>query len=109
MAKPSDAARVIPFGRPGLFAPRLAHEHEFLPAALEIIETPSSPGARALMLAIGALVATAIVWACFGEIDIIVTAPGRVIPSGKVKEIQPLEIGVVKAIHVRDGDRVAAG
>ena len=115
MTKPSDGARVVPLGRPVAFAGASrfarppAHEREFLPAALEIIETPVSPLGRAVMLSIVALVAFAIAWASLGKIDIIVSAPGRIIPSGKVKEIQPLEIGVVKAIHVHDGDHVAAG
>jgi hemolysin D len=48
-------------------------------------------------------------WACLGKVDIIATATGRIIPSGQVKLIQPFEIGVVKAIHVTDGDHVRAG
>src|SRR6266851_1753018 len=54
---------------------RRDHELAFLPAALEIVDTP----------------------------------PGKIIPSGRTKTIQPFEIGVVPAIHVRDGDTVRAG
>jgi hemolysin D len=84
-------------------------ELEFLPAALELIETPASPLGRTMMWAIIALATVAFLWACIGKVDIIATAPGRVIPSGQIKLIQPFEIGVVKAIHVTDGDRVHAG
>ena len=35
--------------------------------------------------------------------------PGKVVPSGRVKLIQPFEIGVVRAIHVHDGQSVKAG
>jgi len=84
-------------------------ELEFLPAALELIETPASPLGRIMMWTIIALATVAFLWACFGKVDIIATAPGRVIPSGQIKLIQPFEIGVVKAIHVTDGDRVRAG
>jgi hemolysin D len=88
---------------------RLPHERDFLPAALEIIETPASPLGRVTMAVIMALVLIAFLWACFGKVDIIATATGRIIPSGQVKMIQPFEIGVVKAIHVNDGDHVHAG
>jgi hemolysin D len=37
------------------------------------------------------------------------SAQGRVIPSGRSKVIQPIEAGVVRAIHVRDGQVVKAG
>jgi hemolysin D len=102
----SEAAKIVAF--PGVKRRRPA-ELEFLPAALEIIETPASPLGRITMLTIVALIAVAIAWACLGKVDIIATATGRLIPSGQVKIVQPLEIGVVKAIHVTDGDHVHAG
>jgi hemolysin D len=86
-----------------------AHELDFLPAALEIIERPASPLGRGVAAAIGGMTMLAILWACLGKVDIIATATGRIIPSGQVKLIQPFEIGVVKAIHVTDGDSVHAG
>ncbi|PKU21372.1 HlyD family type I secretion periplasmic adaptor subunit [Telmatospirillum siberiense] len=88
---------------------RPGHEREFLPAALEIVETPPSPLGRTIMLTIVALVGSALLWSIFGRVDIIATAQGRIVPSGRVKTIQPFEIGVVKAIHVKDGQQVAAG
>jgi len=90
-------------------AAREDYELEFLPAALEVIESPASPVARLVMLLIAVFCVIATVWAALGEIDIIATAPGRIIPSGKVKVIQPFEIGIVKRIAVRDGQQVQAG
>lgn len=90
-------------------AKRQRRQTEFLPAALEIIETPASPLARfGLWLLIGG-VAIAILWAFVGKLDVVVTAPGRIIPADRVKIIQPTELGVVRAIHVADGQRVRAG
>jgi hemolysin D len=91
------------------FERRPADELEFLPAALEIVETPASPAGRITMLTITGLITIALLWACFGKVDIIATATGRIIPSGKEKLVQPFEIGVVRAIHVGDGDHVKAG
>jgi hemolysin D len=84
-------------------------EREFLPAALEVIETPPSPTGRLLGLVIVLFFACAVAWSFLGKVDVLATAPGRVLPAGEVKVIQPLEIGEVRAIHVQDGDHVRAG
>jgi hemolysin D len=82
---------------------------QFLPAALEILETPASPVGRAIGATIILFFAIAIVWAIFGHVDIIAIASGKIVPTGRTKTIQPLETGIVSAIHVRDGDHVTAG
>jgi hemolysin D len=82
---------------------------EFLPAALEIMETPPSPAGRAIAATIILFVAFALVWSIFGRIDIVATASGKVVPTGRTKTVQPLESGIVTAILVRDGDLVSAG
>jgi hemolysin D len=84
-------------------------ELAFLPAALEIVETPPSPIGRATALTIAAVFSVALAWAAFGSIDIVATAPGKIIATGRSKTIQPFETGVVRAIHVRDGQSVKAG
>ncbi|MFZ0469961.1 MAG: HlyD family type I secretion periplasmic adaptor subunit, partial [Thiogranum sp.] len=87
----------------------MQHELEFLPAALEIQEKPPSPAGRAIIWSIVAFFSIAIAWAMIGEIDIVATAQGKIVPSGRVKLIQPLEIGVVRQIHVHEGEHVQAG
>ena len=94
---------------PDAGARRRDHELAFLPAALEIVETPPSPIGRAIGATIIAVFVVALAWACLGTVDIVATAPGKIIPSGRTKIIQPFEIGVVRAIHVHDGDSVKAG
>lgn len=84
-------------------------DHEFLPAALEIVEKPPSPGWRWLMLSLCGLFLIALVWSIVGKVDVIATASGKVVPSGNVKIIQPIEIGYVRAIHVKNGQHVNAG
>lgn len=88
---------------------RLAHEVQFLPAALELQERPTHPAPRVFMWAIMAFAGIALVWACLGKIDVVATATGKIIPSGKSKVIQSSETAVVKAIHVHDGQEVKAG
>lgn len=82
---------------------------EFLPAALEIEHTPPLPASRYILWAIMLLFAIAVVWACFGRVDIVGLAQGKIVPSGRVKTVQPLESAFVKAIHVVEGQYVAAG
>lgn len=81
----------------------------FLPAALEIVETPSSPTGRVVMYAIGGLFLLALLWASIGRVDIVASAIGRIVPRDGAKLIQPFETSVVRSIHVRDGQRVKAG
>lgn len=84
-------------------------DHEFLPAALEIVEKPPSPGWRWLMLSLCGLFVIGLAWSIVGKVDVIATASGKVVPSGNVKVIQPIEIGYVRSIHVKNGQHVKAG
>jgi hemolysin D len=86
-----------------------ADETAFLPAALEIVETPASPAGRGVAVVIIAIFCFSVAWASLGKIDIVASAPGKIIPSGGTKVIQPFETGIVRAIHVRDGQHVNAG
>ncbi len=84
-------------------------DYEFLPAALEIIETPASPGLRWLLLLLCGLLALAIGWSFIGKVDVVAVASGKTLPMASVKIIQPIEIGSVRAIHVKNGQHVEKG
>jgi hemolysin D len=94
---------------PGTRERKERDELAFLPAALEIIETPPSPIGRATALLIMLFFCLALAWASLGTVDIVASAPGKIIPSGRTKVVQPFETGVVRAIRVRDGQVVQAG
>lgn len=81
----------------------------FLPDGLEIQESPPNPLARWLARALLALIVLGVLWACLGKINVIASAEGKIIPGSRVKQIQPLEKGVVKAILVNEGDYVEKG
>lgn len=89
--------------------PRLPHEAAFLPAALELQETPVSPAPRIVAWLLMAFALLALVWAIFGHIDVVATAQGKIVPNAGSKLIQPIETAAVKAIHVIDGQAVKAG
>jgi len=82
---------------------------EFLPAALEIQETPPHPLTRWLGFSLITLFSIVVIWACFGYVDIVASAEGKIIPSARVKIVQPLAKGVVKAILVKEGQYVKQG
>jgi hemolysin D len=88
---------------------RLNHEVQFLPAALALQEQPVHPAPRYTQWTIMIFAALTLLWACVGEIDVVATASGKIVPSGKSKVIQPSEVAVVKAIHVYDGQQVKVG
>lgn len=81
-------------------------ELQFLPAALEIIETPPSPIGRALIWLLISLFVITLVWATVGKIDEVAVASGKVVPSGYTKMVQAEDKGVVSRICVENGSRV---
>lgn len=86
-----------------------AEETEFLPAVLEITETPPSPVGRLVLWSLMALVAAALIWAVLGKIDEVAVANGKIIPTGQVKIVQAEDKGIVKKIYVKDGEYVKKG
>ncbi len=84
-------------------------DREFLPAALELLETPPSPVRMALLLGLCAMVAIALLWAFIGRIDIIAVAQGKIQSQGRVKFVQPVETGKVRKLLVANGQHVVEG
>lgn len=82
---------------------------EFMPAALELQESPPNPLVRWLAWILVALFLLTFIWACIGKVDVVASAEGKIIPSSRVKQIQPLTKGFVKAIHVKEGQYVNQG
>ena len=100
---PAIRALVVPAARP------MSDHTEFLPAHLEILETPASPKFALMVWTLCAMLTAAILWSSFARLDIYAEAQGRIQPSGRSKIIQPIDNGRVKAINVANGDRVKAG
>ena len=61
-----------------------------------------------LLLLILGFIAAAVLWAALTEIDDVTRADGRVVPSGDVQIIEAAENGVLEALHVSEGEVVAA-
>lgn len=84
-------------------------DYEFLPVALEVIETPPSPLGRLLLWVLAAMITIALIWAILGKVDEVAVTEGKVIPTGYTKIIQAEDKGIVKAIRVHNGQAVKKG
>lgn len=100
---------IRPPKRPRRPQQRSRTENEFLPAALEILETPASPIRTAFIWFIAIVVAATLLWSYFGTFDIVSTAQGKIQPTGRVKVIQSIEVGKTRSVAVTNGSRVKAG
>ncbi len=86
-----------------------AEEREFLPAALEVMDTPPSPASRLLVLIISLIAVVGVGWAWIGRVDIVAVASGKIVSHMRTKVIQPFETSTVQAILVHPGQNVQAG
>ena len=97
-------------GSPGLAEvitlrpPRRLHD----PLKLMEQEAPHTVG-RIVLWTVCVLVLVLLAWAAVGQLDIIATAQGKLVPQTLVKVVQPAEAGVVKRLLVVEGQHVKAG
>lgn len=84
-------------------------ETEFLPAHLELIDTPVSKYPRLIAYLIMTFLVIAIVLSILGKVEIVATANGKLTLSGRSKEIKPIENSMVKDIMVTEGQSVKKG
>ena len=67
-------------------------ETEFLPAILEVTETPPSPTKRLIMWTVLALIVIGLLWAFLGHINEVAVANGKVRPYTKTRLCLDYEI-----------------
>lgn len=80
--------------------------HDFKPILAEIEERPTNPLGTYFLWTIISMILIVLLGLFFVKIDVVVSARGKIIPSGDVKVVQPLETGVIIKIHVKEGDYV---
>jgi len=77
---------------------------------IEMVESKPTPWqATALLVALLAIIGGAILWSVTSELDVVVTAEGRVLPESGEMALAPLETGTLKTMNVRPGDIVREG
>ncbi len=86
-----------------------ARERAFLPAALEVMETPPNPLGRATAYTLCVVAAAGLAWAIFGKVDIVAVASGKIISHYRTQVVQPFETASVTSVLVSPGQQVRAG
>jgi len=77
--------------------------NDFLPAAIEVRERAAHPATHYTAATIIGLLLVLLVWAAWGEIDIVARAEGKIIPLGQVRPVQSAESGIVSKILIQEG------
>ena len=82
---------------------------EFQPDAVELEKQPVPLSARLTYYILLALVLIALIWSIIARMDMIVTARGKLISTGKQVVVQPLVNAIIKEFHVDVGQTVKEG
>jgi hemolysin D len=80
-----------------------AQERAFLPAALEVMETPPNPLGRGTAYALCLVALAGLAWAIVGKVDIVAVASGKIISHMRTQVVQPFETSSVTRVLVRPG------
>jgi multidrug efflux pump subunit AcrA (membrane-fusion protein) len=84
-------------------------KYDFMPSMLEIIEKPAHIGGKAIIYAIFSMLIVAVLWACFSNLDVVITANGNTKPDGDIQIVQSNVTGIVSEILVQSGQHVSRG
>lgn len=82
---------------------------EFLPDADEIERRPYPRSARITLHLLGAVVVTFLLWASLSEIDLVVSARGKLVTPLPNIVVQPMDTAIIQSINVRVGQVVKKG
>lgn len=80
--------------------------NEFSSDAIALQYQPPALRARLVLWTLVAFAVLAVIYASTAHLDIVVTAQGRVVPSGKTVVVQAATAGRLQAVYARDGQRV---
>ncbi len=83
--------------------------YEFKSLLTEIEEEPANPLGSMIFWLVMLFMFIAACWMYFGKVDVVITAPGIVIPSGQEKTVKALDKGIVYSIDTKEGDYVEEG
>jgi len=83
--------------------------HEFHPLNVEIEDRPVNPLGRAILWIVIAIITFGLLWLFLAKVDVVVSARGKVIPTGEIKVLQPIETGVISKINIKEGEFVKKG
>ena len=87
----------------------LEHETDLAESTIEFLGSLHPFFSRALIYVLLLFIAISIAWAWYGQVDIVATAPFRLVPLGKVQNIQAPRSGEIQETAIHSGDLIAEG
>lgn len=84
-------------------------ESDWLKDAEYSLAETREPGARGLLYVIACVVLLLLVWAANAPIDEVTRGEGKVIPASRLQVVQSSDGGVIRQLHVGEGDQVQKG
>lgn len=82
---------------------------DFLPAALEVQETPPSPIGRFILWSIVILLVIAIAWASLSEVDIVAATRGKLVVNELSRPVNSAVTAEIVEVLVKEGEHVEKG
>ena len=82
---------------------------DFAPGLIGLQQSPPSPLPRMVLRGLMLLLLAMLIWACFGRLDVVAVAEGKLVPVSYLKIVQPSEAGIVREIAIKEGQTVTAG
>lgn len=76
---------------------------------LHVQDEMPSPLPRMVLRGVLLLLCALLIWACFGRLDVVAVAEGKLVPLTYLKIVQPADAGIVQAIMIAEGQYVEAG
>lgn len=105
----ADSEATAIYGGVAEIAPPARERSPWSPALQTVLDLP--PSALPKYLLLGGLTFGLVfcAWAWFGTIEEIGTAKGKLVPQGETYKINPVELGKVTQLAVKEGDAVRTG
>ncbi|QPT13906.1 HlyD family type I secretion periplasmic adaptor subunit [Serratia rubidaea] len=85
------------------------NHNDFLPAVLEVQETPPSPLGRLIMWVVMALLLLAVGWAAYSEVDIVAVTRGKLAVTRLSRPVHTAVTANIATVLVQEGERVKKG
>ena len=76
---------------------------------MEIVQANISRTTHLFFILLIVMCGSFVTWSYQGTLDVVSMADGEVVPSGRIKQVQHFEGGIIHRINIREGDEVTIG
>lgn len=86
-----------------------SNHRDFLPAVLEVQESPPSPLGRIIMWVVMSLLVISLIWASMGKIDIVAITRGKLVATLLSRPVHSAVTAEISQVFVAEGQKVKKG